>query len=191
MTQIDHYQACCDSAARATPDQFAERWPGRYLLVKIPGGDSDADDLDFQTSVLSIEKLRADVQDTVPPSDAEDEAKPGTYLFEVRKHADNSWLEWIAIGRARNNDLILRHQSVSKLHARIHVQETGKGDASADGTYWITDMKSTAGTAINGALLRPSQPHPLGPGDEIKLGQVICEFLDSNALYSRLAAVDW
>jgi hypothetical protein len=187
MVQIDHYTACCDSAANSTPDQFADRWPGHYLLVTIPGGNSEGWDIGLQTDVLSIDKLRAGIADTVPPSDDDEEAPPGTYLFEVRKHADNSWLEWIAIGRARNNDIILRNQSVSKLHARIHAQES-EGEPEV---FWLTDMRSTAGTIVNNVSLTPSQPHRLDPGDEIRFGRVTCEFLDPTGLFHRLAAVDW
>jgi len=195
MTQIDHYASCRESARSASLEQFTQRWPGHYLLVTIPGGDHDDWDMDFQTSVLSIDALRAATRDTVLPdkraADDEAEAPPGTYLYEVRKHADNSWLEWIAVGRARNNDLILRHQSVSKLHARIHVEQAGGEKPAARSAFWLTDMRSTAGTTVNGAVIAPSRPYPLNPGDEIGLGQVTCEFLDSAALYRKLTTADW
>jgi len=189
MSQVDHYPECSENARSASLDQFVKRWPGHFLLVNIPGGEEDDWDMDFKTDVLSIDKLASGLKDTVPPGDDDDDEAPGTYLFEIKKHADNSWLEWIAIGRARNNDLVVRHQSVSKLHARIH----GKNDES-DGsrpavTHWLTDMRSTAGTIVNDSPLRPSEPYPLSPGDEIRFGQVVCEYLDSAALHRKLGAV--
>ena len=188
MSQIDHYSQCKETARNTSLEQFAQRWPGHYLLVIIPGGDSDDWDMEFQTSVLSIDKLRAGMGDAVYSKDDEDDeiAPPGKYLYEVKKHADNSWLEWIAIGRARNNDLVLRHQSVSKLQARIHSDKGDVADENRTSTYWLTDMKSTAGTTVNSLPIRPSKPHQLSPGNRIKLGQVDCVFFDSAGLYHHL-----
>lgn len=188
MAQKDLYRECYETARRGTPDEFARRWAGHYLLVHIPGGDSDDWDMDFHTDVLSIDTLKAGMRDTVLPGPDPDEeqAPPGTYLYEIKKHADNTWLEWIAIGRARNNDLILRHQSVSKLHARIHADREGVAGGKPGATLWLTDMKSTAGTLVNDRALRPSEPHRLDAGDQIRFGQVTCDFLDSGALYRKL-----
>jgi hypothetical protein len=193
MAQTDHYARCSKDARTAPVGQFTPRWPGHYLLVTIPGSDSDDWDMDFHTSILSADTVSAAPGSPLQPAGDEDEAEapPGTYLFEIKKHADNTWLEWIAVGRAHNNDLILRHQSVSKLHARLHVQGDGATGPSDRGGFWLTDMKSTAGTTINGAYLPPSKPIPLSPGDVIRLGMVTCEFLDSVALHRRLAAADW
>ncbi len=191
MTQIDHYSKCSETARNASLDQFVERWPGHYLMVIIPGGDSDDWDMEFKTAVISIDKLRADMLNAARSEDDEDEesAPPGTYLYEVRKHADNSWLDWIAIGRARNNDLVLRHQSVSKLQARIHSDKGNVADGNIDSTYWLTDMKSTAGTTVNSLPISPSKPHQLSPGNRIKIGQVDCVFFDSASLYNHLRAL--
>jgi len=192
MAQTDHYARCCEAARTMAREQFVMRWPGHYLLVTIPGGNVDDWDMDFHTNVLEVDKLTAISKGAAHPGDDEDEpeAAPGTYLFEVKKHADNSWLDWIAIGRARNNDLILRHQSVSKLHARIHVQKEGAVGPAEQGRFLLTDMRSTAGTTINGAVIMPAKPLPLTPGDVIRLGMVTCEFLDPAALHRRLKAAD-
>jgi pSer/pThr/pTyr-binding forkhead associated (FHA) protein len=172
----------CKSAARLMPiDQFTDRYQGFFLLAQIPGDDGDDWDLDFQTGMLSLDSLQSSRRYSARQNDDGDEEPddaPGSYLLEVKKHADNSWLDWIAIGRARNNDVVLRHQSVSKLHARVHVDESG--------ALWLTDMKSTTGTWVNDVPLVPSQPQRLEPGDEVRFGQVICDFLDPPTLYRRL-----
>jgi hypothetical protein len=188
MEYDEALQACIETARHVTLEQFVRRWRGHYFLVKIPGGDSDDWDMDFHTGILSVDDLKQGLRDTTPPADAADaEAPPGQYLFEIKKTAKNSSLEWIAIGRAKNNDVILRHQSVSKLHARFHTnQEAFATEGESDG-FWLTDMKSTTGTWINDVPLAPSQPHPLSPGDQLRFGQVICHFLDSGALYNRLS----
>ena len=191
MAQINHYSQCSETARNTSIEQFGERWSGHYLLVIIPGGDGDDWDMDFETSVLSIDKLRAGMRNAAPPEDDSDDeiAPPGTYLYEVKKHAENSWLEWIAIGRARNNDLVLRHQSVSKLHARIHSDKEDAADGNINSTYWLTDMKSTAGTMVNSIPIHPSEPHQLSPGNRIRIGQVDCVFFDSAGLYNHLRAL--
>ena len=193
MAQTDHYARCCEEAATLTLEQFVERWPGRYLLASIPGSRADDWDMEFHTNVVSVEELATTLGGSALPGNAEDEAEapPGIYLFEVKKHADNSWLDWIAIGRARNNDLILRHQSVSKLHARIQVHDGETAGPADRSRFLLTDMRSTAGTAINSALIEPAKPVPINPGDEIRFGLVSCEFLDSAALYRRLTGADW
>ena len=75
---------------------------------------------------------------------------------------------------------MLRHQSVSKLHARFHIENEG-AEPGAPGDLWLTDMRSTAGTTVNDAPLIQSEPRPLRPGDDIRLGQVVCQTLRRNS----------
>src|SRR4051794_10640808 len=42
-------------------------------------------------------------------------------LLRIVKTARNPWADRISIGRAANNDLVIRHASVSKLHAHLRV----------------------------------------------------------------------
>ena len=186
MDRDETLKACLDLAKSATMAQFVRRWPGHYFLVQIPGGDSDDWDMDFHTGMLSLDTLKSGLRDMAPPADAA-EALPGQYLIEVKKHIKNSWLEWIAIGRAKNNDVILRHQSVSKLHARFHTNKEALATEEESDGLWLTDMKSSTGTWINDAPLRPSEPHALQPGDQVRFGQVTCYFLDPGALYRKLS----
>ncbi|WP_376790029.1 FHA domain-containing protein [Thermoflexus sp.] len=53
---------------------------------------------------------------------------------------------------------------VSRRHARIFFQ----GDR-----FYIEDLGSTNGTYLNGSRLEPYTPHPLGDGDELRLGQIL------------------
>jgi hypothetical protein len=49
-----------------------------------------------------------------------------------------------------------------------------------DGDYYtVTDLGSTNGTLLNGALLPPRSPQRLRPGDRIKIGEVEMEFRGS------------
>jgi len=80
----------------------------------------------------------------------------------------------ILVGRADDeetaNDLMLElshyggeTNGVSRIHAAIHDQ---------DGMVYITDLKSTNGTRINGLLLTPEQPYRLRESDELQLGNL-------------------
>jgi pSer/pThr/pTyr-binding forkhead associated (FHA) protein len=80
----------------------------------------------------------------------------------------------ILAGRADDeetaNDLMLElshyggeTNGVSRVHAAIHDQ---------DGMVYITDLRSTNGTRINGLPLVPEQAYRLREGDEIQLGNL-------------------
>ncbi|HEX7087296.1 MAG TPA: adenylate/guanylate cyclase domain-containing protein [Vicinamibacterales bacterium] len=64
------------------------------------------------------------------------------------------------LGRATSSDLVLRHPSVSRRHALVHVE----GDVCH-----ITDLGSRLGTCVNG---EPVQSATLRDGDVLTLGQL-------------------
>lgn len=59
-------------------------------------------------------------------------------------------------------------RTVSRRHCRIFRQE--------DGGFYIEDLGSMNGTAVNGRLLEASDPHSLEPGDRIAVGHVLLRF---------------
>ena len=63
------------------------------------------------------------------------------------------------LGRAADNDIVLRDAQASRYHAMI---------ALAGAEYVITDMNSANGTMVNGVRIR--QPWPLHNGDLITIG---------------------
>lgn len=65
------------------------------------------------------------------------------------------------IGRAPDCDVLLEHPTVSGRHARVYQM----GDA-----YFLEDLQSTNGSAVNGAAI--SGPTPLKPGDLVQVGEV-------------------
>lgn len=71
----------------------------------------------------------------------------------------------ISIGRALDNDVIIDSAEVSRHHARLEVR---------GGDYWITDLDSTNGTAVNG---RPARSAKLSHGDTITFGTIALQFL--------------
>ncbi|MEO1205424.1 MAG: adenylate/guanylate cyclase domain-containing protein [Pseudomonadota bacterium] len=74
--------------------------------------------------------------------------------------------EWIvgascSIGRAEENDIILKDDKVSRRHALIHRQD--------DRSYWIIDLGSGNGTYLNGKRL--SMPTALKNEDRIQIAR--------------------
>lgn len=70
----------------------------------------------------------------------------------------------LSIGKKRNEvDLALEDGSVSRLHARIMVEQ---------GCAYLEDLNSTNGTFKNGLRLRPYEKRRLDKGDEVRCGKV-------------------
>jgi diguanylate cyclase (GGDEF)-like protein len=86
----------------------------------------------------------------------------------------------ITIGRDERADLTLSDGSISRAHCQIERAETGR--------YFLVDLGSTNGTALNGE--RVHDRAPLNPGDKIFLGASVIRFAYSDQLdlefHSRL-----
>ncbi|MCS7080789.1 MAG: NAD(P)-binding domain-containing protein [Chloracidobacterium sp.] len=67
-------------------------------------------------------------------------------------------LEGLVIGSQAGCDLLLNHPTVSRIHAGIR---------EVDGRWWLTNLSSTNGTQVNGALVETVE---LQPGDVIRIG---------------------
>lgn len=175
------------------PRAFVGQYRGFYLLGEIP----DANEDDFVTGVISIGKLaeisRKKKASTIPPpgyteGDLIIESKVlefGRFVVELKKHTNNAWADWISIGRAANNDLAIKHTTISKLHARIHVEQTTDGAESIT-RHWLTDTDSTMGTVVNKKRLGSSTPRLIELGDIIDFGDVECVFVDASRLFEEL-----
>ena len=66
------------------------------------------------------------------------------------------------LGRAPDNTIVLPDPSVSAHHAAVRQQQ---------GQWWVEDLRSTNGTAVNETWLRA--PAALYPGDVVRLGEVL------------------
>ena len=74
----------------------------------------------------------------------------------------------IVVGCDAHSDLHLDAASVSGRHALIEVR---------DGAVKLTDLKSGAGTRINGAQITPEMPSTIEPGDFVHFGDVMVTLL--------------
>jgi pSer/pThr/pTyr-binding forkhead associated (FHA) protein len=108
------------------------------------------------------------------------ESRP--FLVPVRKGQGNAFGMMITIGRAANNDVVIKHPSVSKFHAYLR----------QNGERWsLFDANALNGTAIDGKRLAAETAYPLVEGKVVHFaGAVVAEFLRPEELYERLELED-
>jgi len=96
----------------------------------------------------------------------------------LRKSNRNPFKDFITIGRAANNDVVLNKATISKAHAFL-VQK---------GLMWqITDQKSSNSTYVDGNKLEPLQPYHLHDNSVIRFGfEVQASFYSPNGLWSYI-----
>ena len=101
----------------------------------------------------------------------------GIQIVEIRKYTSFPPPNQIKVGRDANNDIVISHGSISKLHA--HLVETVSGEL-----YEIQDANSTNGTRVNDQELPPFQNQPLINFDQIEFGKAVrAVFLTPRGLY--------
>jgi hypothetical protein len=116
---------------------------------------------------------------------------PGNVLLSARLRGDPAhyglhplikqakvWSDQILVGRALNNDIIFRHESVSKLHAYFKQR---RNDA-----WLLYDAKSANGTTVNGTKIPPGEGLEVQSGAIIVFGHLPVEMITSVDLYDAL-----
>jgi hypothetical protein len=96
-----------------------------------------------------------------------------------RSDADALYMDRISVGRARNKDIVLRHQSVSKFHCWFEIDETG--------AFYLADAGSKNSTRLNAQILTPRERTRIEPGDSIRFGSVDAILCSPRALWTALA----
>jgi hypothetical protein len=97
-----------------------------------------------------------------------------------RAAASNVFLERISVGRARTNDIVLRHHSVSKFQAWFEKDE--------DDRFLLAGGKATNPTQMNGIEVPRASPVTVDSGDEIRFGDVTAIFCMPGLLWDALMA---
>ena len=96
-----------------------------------------------------------------------------------RKSAEALYPDRIALGRAPNKDIVLRHSSVSKFHAWFEVDEAG--------IFYVADADSKNRTRINGTAVPPHEPTLIEPGDLLSFGSVEGLLCSARGLWETLS----
>jgi hypothetical protein len=95
-----------------------------------------------------------------------------------KREAGRAYSHRLSVGRATNNDIVLRDESISKFHAWFEYED-GAG-------YHVMDARSKNATKVNGRALPPLEAELLSAGDTIELGNVRCIFCPPAMLWQAL-----
>jgi len=173
-------------ACRLALSRFAAAHDGIYALGAYPGPSSD-DGLQWSFTTQPNARVEEAFADALADGGAA--LLAGRFLRRIAKTDRNPWKGRISVGRAKNCDAIIRHPSISKLHA--HFLTPPGANPNRDNQYdlRIIDAGSRNGTRHNGLEVSTAAPQVVRPGDRIIIGEVTLEMLDPAALYHKLRAL--
>lgn len=109
-----------------------------------------------------------------------DPAADRPQLAPVKKRPGNPDPWMFSIGRCATCDVVLHFPVVSKLHAHLTVDPSGK--------IAIIDAGSATSTRRNGRRLTPKQAEHLQIGDRLAFGSLELELCDAERLHQLLAS---
>jgi translation elongation factor P/translation initiation factor 5A len=147
-------------------ETFRHRYPHPFLVLKHAPPKED-EWVDPKTEETDVNKIKID-----------DVNEPNFLLIRVVKSNRNVFESKITIGRAKNNDIIVRAPKISKLHAAF-VKVMGD-------KFRLLDMGSSNGTSVNGERLKARKAVELEAGDEIVMWRYVFEYLDTEGILRRL-----
>jgi FHA domain len=159
-----------------TRDAFGKKYAFPFLVRRAStrkDGDPDSGDynpIGFHTNV-------SDGPQAPEPATGSMRLAGATVLPVIKK-PQNPYPERISIGRALNCDVVIRDNTVSKLHGHFRPVSALEAD--------LVDRGSQNGTKVNGAPLKPEQPRRLAVGDIIIFGSVAVQFIDAKRLWDLL-----
>lgn len=144
--------------------------------------------IEFHTRMASAPTLNAPVAKKVSTVGATSELALGEitkvlgercYLSAVRRRREGAPANRVSIGRAMNQDIVLRHPSISKFHAYLQITE--------DDVWTVSDGGSKNGTSVNGTRLG-NEPRPLANGERLTFGSIDAVFIDTRTAWRLLRA---
>jgi hypothetical protein len=100
-------------------------------------------------------------------------------IYPLSKSGSNPWSDRVLVGRASNNDIVLRNDRISKLHAYFQ--------CGARGIWRLYDAKSANGTRVDGVPIPAGEDGlEIHSGQLLMFGTVATEVVDSATLYDSL-----
>jgi hypothetical protein len=104
---------------------------------------------------------------------------PEAQLEWLKKSERNPFGALITVGRARNNDVVIEHPTVSKLHVIFTRVANG---------WHVSDERSSNGTFLNGVKLTPGEKRPISDGDSLRFGpDIVGRFFEPGSLWQFCA----
>jgi hypothetical protein len=144
-------------ARGATEAEFLAAHPHPFLVFDAP---DDEDELQFMTELGNAPRARRAV-----------------VVAAIQKRGESPFADRISVGRARNSDVVIRHASVSKLHAHFR---------NADDAMTLTDVGSHNGTRVESAALVPHRAERVRPGMTLQFGAVPARMVDAKRAFELL-----
>jgi hypothetical protein len=182
-----------NQSRRDFEDAYAET---RLLLVEVTGPDSEIatalaaavglatepvmPSVAYATEVMVIEDK---IKRSLPPIDP---ARLSTYLgrgtfvvapLRKRRGVGKPFAERISVGRARNNDIVLRDGSVSKFHAWFECDDNE--------AFYVVDAGSTNKTVLEGQEVG-RDPLVVRDGAKLRFGSVDCVLVRPGTLWDAM-----
>ncbi len=78
----------------------------------------------------------------------------------------------VTVGRNPANDLVIKHDSVSRTHCRLEFQK---------GVFYVTDLGSSNGTFLDGEKVEPEKRTAFLSTQMLTIGKLDCEVKESTA----------
>jgi hypothetical protein len=139
-----------------TLDEFVERFPHPFLLVgRFQSQEGSAFGTVMADNGLNSEDNASDTSD----SDLDDEN-----VYPIVKSGRNTFEKLFTVGRSPNNDIVIDHTSISKLHAYFRQEDDG---------YTIADAGSSNGTFIEEFPLPQNKDARIESNQPIRFGKTI------------------
>jgi len=146
-------------------DGFKLKYPHSFLVLRYSPPD-DSDEVDLQTVETQLSEFNH-----------EEKRKPIIKVVALEKSNRNAFKTKITVGRAKNNDVIIRAGKISKIHAAFVI---GKDD------WQLMDMGSVNGTVVNGERLEKNRSIKLNSGDMISFWRYVFEYHDLDSFIAIL-----
>ena len=146
-----------------------EKWEGR-LYENLKSEPSEKEQTGKEISKTQISQTPPDYGETIVLS-AGAVSGPASLVSKEPGELATIYLneDLTVIGKLENAcDAVISLPTVSRIHAKIRKREE---------VYYLTDMNSRNGTAVNGRLLRPEEEYQLEPEDEVDFAQARYIFL--------------
>jgi hypothetical protein len=175
-----------DLARIPDEDAFIARFPRPALLIE-PYGESRPGAVDTPSSAgagarpgprESTTEVLGALEAARHMARLSEAVHPEAKLEWLAKTERNPFGALITVGRARNNDVVLEHPTISKLHV-IFTQLTGG--------WHVSDERSANGTFLNGVRLTPGEKRPVQDGDSLRFGpDIVGRFFEPESLHTFL-----
>lgn len=166
-------------------DAFESAFPEPALLVEPFGGERggavDTPSRPF-TASCGVPRVMESTTEVMGALEAarhmarmSEAVHPDARLEWLKKSERNPFGALITVGRARNNDVVIEHPTVSKLHVIF---------TRVSGGWQVSDEGSSNGTFLNGVKLTAREKRPVSDGDSLRFGpDIVGRFFEPGSLW--------